>query len=117
ADRRVDLREILGGRQRRATRGTGGADRHDPGHTGIRRTGHKLGVRRLAHVQMRVAVDHRFGNSGSSDSTGTPLPRSANSARSYVTCGAPSARSSFSTVAGMYGQSSTLTARNPSPNE
>jgi hypothetical protein len=57
-DRRVDLREVLGGRQRRATRRARGSDGHDPGHAGLRRTSHKLGVRRLAHVQMRVAVDH-----------------------------------------------------------
>ena len=45
----------------------------------------------------------RFGNSGSSAATARPLPRSANSARSNVISGAPSAASSFSTLAGMYG--------------
>jgi hypothetical protein len=81
-DGRIHLREGLGRRQRRPARRAVGPDGDDPIHPSLDGHGHQLGIRRLAQVQVRVGIDHRFGNSGSSARTGSPLPRSPNSARS-----------------------------------
>ena len=58
ADRRVDLGKGVGGRQRLAVGLRVGTDGHDPCHPRLKRRLHQLGVRRLARVQVRVAIDH-----------------------------------------------------------
>ena len=81
-DRRVHLREVLGGGQRGPARGAVGADGEHPRHPGRVGGGDELGVRRLAQLEMGVAVDHALflGNSGSSAPTDAPDPRPANAA-------------------------------------
>ncbi len=70
ADGGVDLREVLGRSQGCPAAGAVEADGEDPLHARLGGRGDELGVRRLAQLQMRVAVDHvRLGNSGSSATT------------------------------------------------
>ena len=57
-DRGVDLRKVLGRRQRGPAGRAVRAHRDDPAHPGRQRRGHQLRVRGLAQLQVRVAVDH-----------------------------------------------------------
>src|SRR5437763_17057259 len=100
-DRRIHLREVLGGLERGAARRAVDSDSHDLAHPLLPGGLDELSVGRLAQLEMRVVVDHaRLGNSGSSGATLPP--------------GAPSAARSFALVRGMYGSSSVLTVRSPS---
>ena len=57
-DRRVHLGEVFRRLERGAARRAVGPDREHPGHAGLECPLDELGVRRLARVQMRVAIDH-----------------------------------------------------------
>ena len=72
ADGHAHLGEVLGELQRGATRAAVDADGQDAVHARLLGVGDDLGRRPLDHVEVRVAVDHRFGNSGSSSPSPEP---------------------------------------------
>jgi hypothetical protein len=103
ADRRPHLRERLRGRERGAPGAAVHADREDPRDPGARGGGDEVRVVGLARVEVGVAVDHSLGNSGSSLATRAPPVPAPKRAASSSSPGRPSAASSRSVVAGMYG--------------